>query len=211
MPDPASPADSIERFAELIALYDDGYTPRAAIVAVADVTPAAWLEIERVWMQRLAAGNDADLALRFGKTYGLTRLRFSNHALPDVTADSPEQAPGPSDGIQPPVDVDDTLRDMRPGGDAHPELDAPEPPTGQGAETSPDAGDPAGSSVEPLRPPMDPADSTLVCSPNAIPRASLPFVPPAVPPGKYLAYYDTRTGQRLPMPVLMDAAPSTES
>jgi hypothetical protein len=208
MPDPASPADSIERFAELIALEDDGYVPRTTILSAAGVLAPVWRQIERAWMERLAVGDDADLALRFAQTYALTRLSLSNGAGGPLAA--PEGAP--SDGPLPALGVDDTLRDPLPPGGRDLELDAAEPPAQHRADELPTTGTgeaPAGYPVELLRPPMDPVDTTVMCPLDAIPNQALPFVPPVAPSGKVLAYFDTQTGQRLPMPVLIDAPPST--
>ena len=60
----------------------------------------------------------------------------------------------------------------------------------------------------------DAADLTLECAPDAA-VCYTPFVAPAspvgvAPPGKRWAYFDTQTGQSLPVPVLEDAPEGPE-
>jgi hypothetical protein len=213
MPDPASPAESIERFAELIALEDDGYTPRRAILLAAGVLAPEWREIERGWMERLAAGDDPDLAVRFGKTYGLTRLSFSNATVPEETPAAGlaegDVEPAPACPVPPRFDTHDTLVDGAPPIAALLAVDRVDLAADHASEGLNDIGE-GGAPLQPLDDPLqpvprDPADGTLICPLGAVPREPLPFVPPVVPPGKRLAFYDTQTGARLPQPVLVDA------
>jgi hypothetical protein len=209
MPDPASPAESIERFAELIALEDDGYTPRRAILLAAGLAAPAWRQIERSWMDRLAAGDDPELALRFGKAYGLTRLSFSSGtvlASAPAAGGAARDAEGTAAGSVPlPVDADDTVEDTAPGTAALLAMDGVDLPIDQPTEQRPDVGEARVQSEqleEPPRPHRDPADATLICPLDAVPKEPWPFVPP---PGKRLAFFDTQTGERLVTPVLIDA------
>jgi hypothetical protein len=216
MSDPASPAESIERFAELIALEDDGYTPRRAILLTAGVQGPEWRQIERAWMGRLAAADDPDLALRFGKTYALTRLSFSNRMVPAETPAAGlaegDAEPAPASPVPPPrFDTHDTLVDAAPPTAA---LLGGDPPADHATEQLEEIGEgraPLQPLDNPSQPaPRDPADTTLICPLGAVPREPLPFVPPVPPPGKRLAFYDTQTGARLDQPVLVDA-PTDES
>jgi hypothetical protein len=229
MPDPASVAESIERFAELIALQDDGHTPRSAILSAAGVSVEVWREVEGSWMQRLAAGDDPGLALRFAKTYGLTRLSVSTptedaadaHARPAEAGAARSDPDGASS-----LSADDTVVETFPGlgaalaadvkavpeeppadlGDAAPACDRAELPGEHLGRPTTGTAAPA-----PRRPSVDLADLAIVCPLGAVPNEPLPFVPPIVPPGKRLAFYDTQTGQRLAHPVLIDVAPSNET
>jgi hypothetical protein len=218
MPDLASPAESIERFAELIALEDDGYTPRRAILLAAGVQAPEWRQLERAWMERLAAADDPDLALRFGKTYALTRLSFSNRMVPAGTPAAGlaegDAEPTPASPVPTRFDTHDTLVDGAPPVAALLALDGVDLPASHATEQLEEIGEgraPVQPLDDPPQPaPRDPADSTLICPPGAVPREPLPFVRPAVPPGKRLAFYDTQTGARLDEPVLVDA-PTNES
>jgi hypothetical protein len=218
MPDSASPAESIERFAELIALEDDGYTPRRAILLAAGVPAPEWRRIERAWMERLAAADDPDLALRFGKTYGLTRLSFVNRTIQGGALDeglpAHDAEHAPAVFLERTLDAHDTVEDTAPTTAALLAMDGSDLPSDPATERLADTGEgraPLQPLDDPPRPlPRDPADSTLICPLDAVPREPFPFVPPIVPTGKRLAFYDAETGARLEQPVLVDVPPSSD-
>jgi hypothetical protein len=198
MPDPASPADSIERFAELVALEDDGDIPRPSILSATGVTAEAWRQIEGDWMKRLAAGDDPDLALRFATTYALARRSLSRRAPPEPPGEEPRHAAPDDDTIVEPAPA--VGGDLGAGGSEPPA----EHTTDELAVTD-DTPAPAPLTGAEVRLPLDPADATLICPLEAVPKEPLPFVLPVPPPGKRLAFFDTQTGERLATPVLIDA------
>jgi hypothetical protein len=200
------PADcTIERFAEIVATLHNGRAERASILEAASFDETAWVHVERHWMARLAAGDDDDLAARFGTAYGRASQMLScipggrsavsageslppgeNCARPTATED--ETLPT---GAVPRAKVDDTI----------PDPVAPAPPESRSAATE------GAEDKQPRSPGA--ADLTLECAPEAVARNVLPFVAPAsaveaAPPGKRWVYYDTQTGQPLPTPILVD-------
>ena len=79
------PECTIERFAGLSALIDGGRVSRASVIEAAGIDEAGWTYLERHWLARLSAGDDDDLAARFGTVYGRTRYglaTFSRNELP---------------------------------------------------------------------------------------------------------------------------------
>jgi hypothetical protein len=188
--DQTSPEHSIERFAELVALVDDGLTPRSTVLRAAELDADAWRRIEGQWMARLAAGDEPDIALRFARRYGLTRQSFSTAAAGEGGAPLPQMSG---------TDVDDTLPDV------------PEGVISDGPDLAP-ASYPPAAAGDLVRTAADPTDVTIGCTPDAASKRVLPFVPPGgpvfvpspAPPGKRLARFDTQTGQPLPVPIWVD-------
>jgi hypothetical protein len=176
---------TIERFAEIAAVMDEDQVSRAAILEAAGIDTITWKNLERYWMTRLAAGNDPDLAMRFGTTYGRTRCSLSSSAC--------SESPAGEEQPQATAKVDDTLpTGVAPAADTHdtlPDRPADEPPADQTVECAPGA---AARGVLPFGP--------------ASPAASA-----VAPPGKRWVYFDTQTGQSLPEPVLVDAPPEPRS
>ncbi len=194
------PEDTIERFAEIAALVDEGYVPRLDRLAAAGLDHASWKQLERYWMSRLAEGNDADLAIRFATTYGRTRASFANTTVSE--AGEPRRSGGGGD-------TDDTVPDgVDPA--AHRANAAPRSSLGACAP-----GAPAGADDEAQTGASSAAagvDLTVEAAPGAALGGALPFAPPATarpsgspPPGKRLAYFDTQTGQPLAVPMWVDA------
>ena len=187
------PEDTIERFAEIAALVDDGYVPRLDLLAAAGLDHTSWKHLERHWMVCLAEGTDPDFAVRFATTYARTRA-----SLASTTASEAHEPYRPGD-------ADDTLREggdaaarraeharlardgtIEPGGDSQMQTGAADPPAG--------------------------VDVTVGCAADAAARGALPFMPAVAtppsgspPPGKRLALFDTQTGKRLATPVWIDA------
>jgi hypothetical protein len=83
------PIDTIERFAEVSAVLDEGGASRAALLLGAGLDPATWAEAEARWMPLLKV--DATLAARFADVYATTRRSMSS------TADAAPEPP-PSTG-----------------------------------------------------------------------------------------------------------------
>jgi hypothetical protein len=86
------PIDTIERFAEVSALLDEGGAPRAALLLGAGLDPATWAEAEAHWMPLLKV--DATLAARFAEVYGTTRRSMSS-----TTDAAPEPPPSTRSGL----------------------------------------------------------------------------------------------------------------
>jgi hypothetical protein len=187
------PEDTIERFAEIAALVDDGYVPRLDLLAAAGLDHTSWKHLERHWMVCLAEGTDADLAVRFATTYARTRA-----SLASTTASEAHEPYRPGD-------ADDTLRE---GGAAAAHR------AGQARVARTGTIEPGGDSQMQMGAagPLARVDVTVVCAADAAARGVLPFMPPAAmpssespPPGKRLALFDTQTGERLATPVWIDA------
>jgi hypothetical protein len=197
------PECTIERFAELVAIIDDGSVPRARILQAAGFDEIAWKRVEGHWMEHLAAGNDHDLAARFGTVYGRTKYSLSSTPrAASLTTPSGENEGSAEEGAQATANVDDTLpTGVAPPSDVNDTLP-------DQATSDADVGCDPAPVPEAIAAPEG-VDLTIECAPDAAARHVFPFVAPAspagvAPPGKRWAYYDTQTGERLPAPVLID-------
>ncbi len=203
MNDQPLPECTIERYAEIVAIIDDGAMSRVSILRAAGFDEIAWKRVKVYWMERLAAGIDHELAARFGTVYGRTKYSLSSAARDAALPSSGGGGGWAKEGAQATADVDDTL----PSGAT---------PCGEVNDTLPDQAA-AGAVVgnEPASAPEAAAapaavDLTIECAADAAARHVLPFVAPASamgvpPPGKRWAYFDTQSGERLPTPMLIDS------
>lgn len=202
MNDQPLPECTIERFAEIAAIIDDGPVSRASILHAAGFDEIAWTRVESHWMVRLAAGTDPDMAARFGTVYGRTKYSLSSAARAASLTPSGENEGRAEEGAQATSNVDDTL----PTGSAPPS-DVNDTFPDQAAPAS-DAGCDPAPIPEAAKAPEG-VDLTIECAPDAAARHVLPFVAASspvgvAPPGKRWAYYDTQTGEPLSGPVLID-------
>ena len=215
MNDQPLPECTIERFAELSARIDEGRAPRASILEAAGIEEITWAHVERHWLMRLFAGDDHDLAARFGTMYGRTKYTlasFSRTESPSPASEEKRPATTVDDtlpsGVAPAPGVDDTLRDEVDPAAPSPASVAVDASTAtDGTSAVPEAA--AAPALGQQSPGGDAADLTLECAPDAGVRHVLPFVAhvsavEAAPPGQRWAYFDTQTGQPLPVPVLVD-------
>lgn len=207
---------TIERFAEVAAAVDDGYSPRPSTLDAAGLDAMTWRQVEHQWMTRLADGDDAALALRFATVYSRTRNRLSGSTAPASTpivlgsgGEVCYCVPPNVDETLPtgvaPLDVtNDTLRDEVVVGGPVPHRAATNLDTVPSYQAE-EVGD--GAAARGASPAA--VDVTIGCAPDAAVRAVLPFVPspdsmPPPPPGKRWHYFDTKTGLPLAVPVLAD-------
>jgi hypothetical protein len=231
---------TIERFAQLCAALDEGFTRPAAVFSGAGLDATTWHEARSRWGAELAAGTAPDLAVRFGRAYACARQGLvANKADGTIAETAPRHAP---------IDVDVTAEvPIFRAGTAVPFAAARAVPDAAGSrpiDHRPSA---------PIVPPCagtDPTETTLD-APIFRPRPALPFaaapelpapdqqarpalpgiVDPtgatvAVPPpggalpfsppngrSQRLQWFDTQTGQRLPAPIWADdpAPPSART
>jgi hypothetical protein len=73
----SSPVESIERFAELCALLNEGFADRARVLGAAGLDEAAWKRLETRWMTQIAESSNGALARRFGEAYAAKRRPFA--------------------------------------------------------------------------------------------------------------------------------------
>jgi hypothetical protein len=157
MPNPAQPADpagSVDRFAELSALLADPFADRAAILCEAGLDAERWRAVEEGWAGRLQ--EDGAIAERFAAVYLKTVRALGAPALPLAQAGyAPDGGPsvlpateaGPEPLVPPP-----TQRSPEP------------PPSPRSSSVTPDVDHGATRSAVPLRPlssPPSPFGETL--------------------------------------------------
>ena len=78
----SSPVESIERFAELCALLNEGFADRARVLGAAGLDEAAWKRLETRWMTQIAESSDGAPARRFGEAYAAKRRPFAGDPSP---------------------------------------------------------------------------------------------------------------------------------
>jgi hypothetical protein len=182
--DSAANAGTIESFAALCALLDGSAVGRANVLANAGLDEAGWQALHARWLSRLAAGDaaDAELALRFGRTYARARQRHLE--LSETSA----------------IGVDAPATDVHPAYTAvqRTSVATDEPVSAMRLSCQPPAM-------------VDPAEKTLE-APCVEPAASAdpPFAAPA-PVGRCQRFkcFDPEKGHRLAHPVWIDEPPST--
>ena len=82
--------ESIERFAQLCALLNEGFADRALVLASAGLDDSSWKQLESRWMTQIAQSTDGSLARRFGEAYTAARAPSTdapNHV--EVPASAP--------------------------------------------------------------------------------------------------------------------------
>ena len=65
--------ESVERFAQLCALLNEGFADRAIVLASAGLDDNSWKQLESRWMTQIAQSADGALARRFGAAYTAAR------------------------------------------------------------------------------------------------------------------------------------------
>jgi hypothetical protein len=80
-----APTDAIERFAQLCALLDDGFSTREEVLAAAGLDEDRWQQLCVHWLPRLAAGDAPELALSFAPAYARARRYAGGIVLPHVS------------------------------------------------------------------------------------------------------------------------------
>jgi hypothetical protein len=213
---PMPARSSIEHFAQLCALLDDGPASHAEALAAADADETRWQASCEAWLPRLAAGDAPELAVRFSRAYAIARHWHAGHLpLPSVpeaarVPGTPGVAPASSKELVLEIDADDTVPGSAPPGALDADVAAESaPPTAESA--------PPFTRVDMLLPPAprepaaardalpattDPADATLESAQAAVAL----FAPRPAATGwrQRLARFDTQTGQPLPEPRWVD-------
>jgi hypothetical protein len=204
MPTTPARSGSIERFAQLCALLDDGFAVRADILAAAGLDEAAWRALRAEWVPRLASGDAPDLALHFGRAYARARRHpgYLALALPQPVVEEDTDVDAPSVD----ADTDPTARTAAGGFP----LAGPAMPF-RVPTLLPPALNPYATASTPCQPsPMvatvDPTEATLgvPCAPSPAATA-LPFSSPSSDGRRQrLQRFDTQTGQPLATPIWVD-------
>jgi hypothetical protein len=212
---------SIEVFAHLCAILEDGFSDRTAALLEAGLDETGWSRVQEQWTSRMLS--DAPLTQTFGAAYSAARLqlrrgggpaagaadlRFLSEAaqpwreeaaaVPTSAAAVAMPASGSTTAPLPvflvsAADLDGTV--VGPSRPVRPALPFTEPAMPFALSRAPLPGPAAGARSDALDVTAD--------APLHVPRPALPFAP-AVPPGKRLARFDPMTGQPLAVPVLID-------
>jgi hypothetical protein len=201
------PEHTIEDFAELCALVDNGATGRATVLAEAGLDDAGWHHLRAKWLPMLADASVPEIAQRFGRAYGLVRSQRGRAPAAPAVRSTQAQLLFELDGDtecnpQPPVHDPDRTSDL-----AYP-LAGPATPF-KNAALLPVTwlllhGEPPRRSA-PRASERDATDVTLDLDGAHLPAVSvLPFVvPDGASAGRRLRLqrFDPQTGQRLDPPI----------
>jgi hypothetical protein len=197
-----APASTIERFAQLCALLDDGFAVRADVLAAAGLDEAAWQALRVEWVPRLASGDAPELALHFGRAYAHARRHPG-----DVTPPQPvEEEDTDVDALSVGANTDPTERTVAGGfplaGPAMPfRVPALLPPAlnPYAAASTPCQPSPAVAAVD-----LGEATLAVPCG-SFQAAAALPFSSPTSDGRRQrLQRFDTQTGQPLATPIWVD-------
>lgn len=178
------PALTLERFAELCELVDDGFAKHAARLAEAGVDWGTWTMLRDAWLPQLA---EREIAARFGAAYAAARRRRLSHlALPGAVL-----------GMTPGVETYDTE-----------ETSGPLPVLDEGGDADPPKDGSAGTSFNSGTAVVDPAERTIQAH-GAPPPPAPGLSPPPSPSGhrRRLVQFDTQTGAPLANPYWVDEIP----
>jgi hypothetical protein len=183
----APPILTLERFAELCELVDDGFVKHAAMLAAAGLDERTWLALRDAWLPRLAAGDEPELATRFGHAYAAARRhRLGCIVMPPRVLTTPV-------GMR--IDADDTeetsARSVVDGDPAAP-VDAPQ-------RVSPPLAPVGSRSHAP-----DPTEQTIPAAHVPPPVRVPPLPPPPTGRRQRLVRFDTQTGAQLPCAYWID-------
>jgi hypothetical protein len=173
---PDSPDHSVKRFAEIMASLANPFAEPAAVLSAAGYDAASWSLLEREWSQRIARDTSGRLASAFGQAFA-----------------------APSGAPVAPGDLDRTV-----------EVPVPELAPVLPFSTAPREDEsglrrvPAVRRIyePPIRPRLDPNESTLEMPILDTTSPDLPFQPPRRV--SRLHQFDSQTGALLPEPVWID-------
>ncbi len=200
---PRASVRTIDHFAQLCALLDDGFAVRADVLAAAGLDEAAWQALRAEWVPRLASGDAPELALHFGRAYAHARRHPGDVAPPQPVVEEDTDVDAPTLG----ADTDPTERTAAGGFP----LAGPATPF-RVPTLLPPALNPYTAASTPRQPSpavaaADPTEATLEvpCVPLQAAAAALPFpLPTSDGRRQRLQRFNTQTGQPLSTPIWVD-------
>jgi hypothetical protein len=207
---PPIPILDIERFADICALLDDGFSIRVDVLAAAGLDETGWQRARAKWLAILSASTTPELAQRFARAYGRARQRAGYVAISERARASDSTWLTVMDGDEPacssraPMPLDTDRSDLT----AHvafplagPALPFRSYPVGATASL-----ERAPVTLSRPQPPagVDPAEPTLEVPVLSTPPTVLPF---RTTPQRRLHRFDSQTGLPLAVPVWVDELP----